>query len=71
MKFAYISVILCLEKKEAMKMLCQFSFQNFKSYKEETTFDLQATAISEFEESLIKREKCSNLLPVSVIYGPN
>ena len=52
-------------------MLCQFSFQNFKSYKEETTFDLQATSISEFEESLIKREKCSNLLPVSVIYGPN
>ena len=52
-------------------MLCQFSFQNFKSYKEETTFDLQATAISEFEESLIMREKCSNLLPVSVIYGPN
>lgn len=52
-------------------MLCQFSFQNFKSYKEETTFDLQATAISEFEESLIKKEKCSNLLPVSVIYGPN
>lgn len=52
-------------------MLCQFSFQNFKSYKEETTFDLQATAISEFEESLIKKEKCSNLLPVSAIYGPN
>ena len=51
-------------------MLCQFTFQNYKSYKEETTFDLQATAISEFEESLIKREKCSNLLPVSVIYGP-
>ncbi len=52
-------------------MLCQFSFQNFKSYKEETTFDLQATSISEFEESVIKQEKCSNLLPVSVIYGPN
>ncbi len=52
-------------------MLCQFSFKNFKSYKEETTFDLQATTISEFGESLIKREKCSNLLPVSVIYGPN
>lgn len=52
-------------------MLCQFSFQNFKSYKEETTFDLQATSISEFEESLIKQEKCSSLLPVSVIYGPN
>ena len=24
-------------------MLCQFSFQNFKSYKAETTFDFQAT----------------------------
>ncbi len=67
----YISVIFRLEKKGAIKMLCQFSFQNFKSYKEETTFDLQATSISEFEESLIKQEKCSNLLPVSVIYGPN
>lgn len=52
-------------------MLCQFSFQNFKSYKEETTFDLQATSISEFEESLIKQEKSSALLPVSVLYGPN
>lgn len=52
-------------------MLCQFSFQNFKSYKEETTFDLQATSISEFEDSLIKKEKCTKLLPVSVIYGPN
>ena len=26
-------------------MLCQFSFQNFKSYRDETVFDLQATAI--------------------------
>ena len=23
-------------------MLCQFSFQNFKSYKDETTFDFRA-----------------------------
>ena len=52
-------------------MLCQFSFQNFKSYKEETTFDLQAVAIPEFADSLITTDKCSNLLPVSVIYGPN
>ena len=34
-------------------MLCQFSFQNFKSYKGETTFDFQAVAISEFAESLL------------------
>lgn len=52
-------------------MLCQFSFQNFKSYREETTFDLQATAITEFKDSLIVKDKCSDLLPVSVIYGPN
>lgn len=52
-------------------MLCQFSFQNFKSYKEETTFDLQAAAIPEFKDSLIFKDKCSSLLPVSVIYGPN
>ena len=52
-------------------MLCQFSFQNFKSYKEETVFDFQATAIPEFADSLIKNEKCSSLLPVGVVYGPN
>ena len=33
-------------------MLCQFSFQNFKSYKRETTFDFQAVSIPEFSESL-------------------
>ena len=52
-------------------MLCQFLFQNFKSYKEETTFDFQASAIPEFADSLIKKDKCSDLLPVGVIYGPN
>ena len=52
-------------------MLCQFSFQNFKSYRKETTFDMQASAIQEFSDSLIIKEKCSSLLPVSVIYGPN
>lgn len=52
-------------------MLCQFSFQNFKSYKEETTFDFQASSIPEFADSLIMQNKCSNLLPVGAIYGPN
>ena len=52
-------------------MLCQFSFKNFKSYKEETTFDFQAATLPEFKETLIQREKCSELLPVGVIYGPN
>lgn len=52
-------------------MLCQFSFSNFKSYREETTFDFQAAVLSEFRETLIKTEKASDILPVGVIYGPN
>lgn len=52
-------------------MLCQFSFQNFRSYKDEATFDFQAAAAPEFADSLIRQDKCSNLLPVSAIYGPN
>lgn len=45
--------------------------KNFKSYKETTTFDFQATSIPEFSESLLKSEKADALLPVGVIYGPN
>lgn len=52
-------------------MLCQFSFKNFKSYKNETVFDFQAANLSEHNETLIIREKASALLPVSVVYGPN
>lgn len=52
-------------------MLCQFSFKNFKSYKDETVFDLQATSIEEHDDSLITHEKGNAILPVSVIYGPN
>ena len=52
-------------------MLCQFSFKNFKSYKNETTFDFQAAALTEFAESLIRTEKSSDILSVGVVYGPN
>ena len=52
-------------------MLCQFSFKNFMSYKDETIFDLQAEQLNEFSDSIIKFDGVSNLLPVSVIYGPN
>lgn len=53
------------------EILCQFSFKNFKSYKEETTFDFQATSIPEFSDSLIVGNKEDALLPVGVVYGPN
>ena len=52
-------------------MLCQFSFQNFKSYKSETTLDFQVAPLPEFTETLITDEYASSLLPVNVIYGPN
>ena len=52
-------------------MLCQFSFKNFKSYKNETIFDFQAATLPEFKNTLITTESAPDLLPVSVIYGPN
>ncbi len=52
-------------------MLCQFSFQNYKSYKDETTFDFQAAALPEFENTLLSSDKGEKLLPVGVVYGPN
>ena len=45
-------------------MLYQFSFQNFKSYREETTFDFQASAIPEFVDSLIAKDKCLSLIHI-------
>ena len=52
-------------------MLCQFAFQNFKSYRNETILDFQAALLPEFKETLINNHPSSNLLPVSVVYGPN
>lgn len=53
-------------------MLCQFTFKNFKSYKKETTIEMQAENSNEFEDTLIQSEKDDKkYLPVAVIYGPN
>lgn len=52
-------------------MLCQFSVKNYKSIKDETTFDMQAAAISEHEDRVIKDEDGELYLPVSALYGPN
>ena len=52
-------------------MLCQFSFKNFWSYKDETDFGFQAASIPEFDDSIIKTEKASPLLTISSVYGPN
>lgn len=53
-------------------MLCQFSFGNYKAFKDEALLDLVAEPIREHEQSLIvdKRDK-EKFVPVVAIYGPN
>lgn len=52
-------------------MLCQFTVKNFKSIRDKVTFDMQAAAISEHEDRIIKEVDNELYLPVSAIYGPN
>ncbi len=52
-------------------MLCQFTVKNFKSIRDEVTFDMQAAAISEHEDRIIKDTDNELYLPVSAVYGPN
>lgn len=52
-------------------MLCQFTVKNYKSIKDEVTFDMQAAAISEHEDRIIRDKDGEIFLPVSAIYGPN
>lgn len=52
-------------------MLCQFTVKNFKSIRDEITFDMQAAAISEHEDRIIEDTDGESYLPVSAVYGPN
>lgn len=52
-------------------MLCQFTVKNFKSIQDEVTFDMQAAAISEHEDRIIRDKDGELYLPVSAVYGPN
>ena len=56
---------------EVTVMLCQFTVKNYKSIQGEVTFDMQAAAISEHEDKIIKDKDGEQYLPVSAIYGPN
>ena len=62
------------EKEDEMEetvMLCQFTVKNYKSIRDEMTFDMQAASISEHEDKVIKDKDDELFLPVSAIYGPN
>ena len=52
-------------------MLSQFTVKNYKSIRDELTFDMQAVAISEHPAHLIKDTDGEEYLPVAAIYGPN
>lgn len=52
-------------------MLCQFTVKNYKSIRDEMTFDMQAAAISEHENNIIRDKDEELFLPISAIYGPN
>lgn len=51
-------------------MLIQFNFKNYKSFRDETSLDLSATKMKEFESSVVTigGEK---ILPVAAVYGAN
>jgi|WetSurMetagenome_2_1015567.scaffolds.fasta_scaffold50634_2 uncharacterized protein len=51
-------------------MLINFTFQNFRSFRDEKTLSMEAGSIKELKESVIEKDKY-RLLPVSVLYGAN
>ena len=52
-------------------MLCQFTFKNYRSYRDEAELSMQATPMKEFERSLIECSDGQSFLPVATVYGPN
>jgi len=51
-------------------MLIRFSFKNFKSFKNESCLDMEATSLKEHEYNIAKTEN-GDLLKVAAIYGAN
>ncbi len=51
-------------------MLIRFSFQNFKSFKNECVLDMEATSLKEHEYNVVKKDG-ENILKVAAIYGAN
>ena len=52
-------------------MLIQFSFKNYKSFKNETLLDMTATSIKEHPYNLIETDNGSKYLKLAAIYGGN
>ena len=52
-------------------MLVDFTFENFKCYRDEARLSMEAAGIEEHSETLIEGLGGRRLLPVAVLYGPN
>ena len=75
--FAIISHILyatmkinCIFVKNARDMLVNFTVKNYRSFKQERTFSMEASSIKENKDSIISEGKYK-LLPLAVFYGAN
>ncbi len=51
-------------------MLLQFNFKNYKSFRDDTTLDLTATKISDFNSHVVSIAN-ERILPVAAIFGAN
>ena len=51
-------------------MLIQFSFKNYKSFRDEATLDLSAAKMTEFSDRVVS-EGNDKILPLAAIYGAN
>ena len=51
-------------------MLVNFTVRNFRSFKQERTFSMEASSIKEHKKAVFKKGKLS-LLPLAVFYGAN
>lgn len=51
-------------------MLMSFKVENYRSFRDEVTFDFEAVALEEYKECLIKNGK-NKYLPVGAVYGKN
>ena len=53
-------------------MLCQFTFWNYKSYRDEATLNLCPAYLSEHKEHLLTEQITGEeFLPLAILYGPN
>ncbi len=53
-------------------MLIEFTFENFKCYRDEATLQMEAASIDEHSDTLLQSAAGrGSLLPVAAVYGPN